>query len=144
MTNSDDPLADVFVANVMTEPVETIATDAPAATAAERLLESDIGSILAGAESLPPDGILTESDFVRLAAEARDPTATTVAECMSSPVITVGPSDPIGAAAGKMEDRNVKKLPVVEPETEGLVGIVTTTDVARYVPIHEFHPEETG
>ncbi|OYR50262.1 hypothetical protein DJ73_16410 [Halorubrum sp. Ea1] len=143
MMDSDDPLADVFVANVMTEPVETIDPEASAATAAERLIESDIGSILAGAESLPPDGILTESDFVRLAAEGRDPTATTVEECMSSPVITVRPSDSIGEAAGTMADRNVKKLPVAEPQTDGLVGIVTTTDVARYVPIHEFHPEET-
>ena len=143
MSDIDDPLADVFVANVMTEPIETIATDASAATAAERLIESDIGSILAGAESPPPDGILTESDFVGLAAERRDPTATTVAECMSAPVITVRPSDPIGEAARTMADRNVKKLPVVEPETERAVGIVTTTDVARYVPVHEFHPEET-
>lgn len=141
---SDDPLADVFVANVMTEPVETIAPDASAAAAARRLLGSDIGSVLAGAESLPPDGILTESDFVRLAAEGRDPTATTVGECMNSPVITATPSDSIGDAARTMADRNVKKLPVVEPETDGLVGIVTTTDVARYVPVHEFHPEETG
>ncbi|WP_379791835.1 cyclic nucleotide-binding/CBS domain-containing protein [Halorubrum rutilum] len=142
--DSDDPLADVFVANVMTEPVETIDPGASAATAARRLVESDIGSILAGAESLPPDGILTESDFVALAAEGRDPTTTTVEEWMSSPVITVSPSDSIGAAARTMADRNVKKLPVVEPETAGLVGIVTTTDVARYVPVHEFHPEETG
>ena len=138
----DDPLADVFVANVMTEPVETIDPGASAATAARRLIESDIGSVLAGAET-PPDGILTESDFVRLAAEARDPAATTVEECMSSPVITANPSDSIGDAARTMADRNVKKLPVVEPETERLAGVVTTTDVARYVPVHEFHPEET-
>ncbi len=139
----DDPLADVFVANVMTEPVETIDPGTSAATAAERLIESDIGSVLAGAETPPPDGILTESDFVRLAAEARDPATTTVEECMSSPVITANPSDSIGDAARRMADRNVKKLPVVEPETERLAGVVTTTDVARYVPVHEFHPEET-
>jgi CBS domain-containing protein len=139
----DDPLADVFVAHLMSEPVETVPTDASAATAAERLIESDIGSLLAGVESLPPDGILTESDFVGLAAEARDPAATTVAECMSSPVVTVTPSDSIGDAARTMAERNVKKLPAVEPETERLAGIVTTTDVAKYVPVHEFHPAET-
>jgi CBS domain-containing protein len=144
MTKTSDQLADVFVANVMTEPVETIAPNASAATAARRLIEADIGSLLVGAESLPPDGILTESDFVRLAAEERHPATTSVEECMSSPVITVGPSDSIGAAARTMADHNVKKLPVVEPETGALVGIVTTTDVAKYVPIHEFHPDETG
>jgi CBS-domain-containing membrane protein len=42
-----------------------------------------------------------------------------------------------------MAEHTVKMLPVVEPETEQLAGIVTTTDVAKYVPVHEFHPAET-
>ena len=139
---SDSPLRDVFVANVMTGSVETITADASAAAAARQLFESDIGSLLVGVESPPPDGIITESDFVELAADGRDPKSTTVAECMSSPVVTVAPDASISEAATKMDEHTVKKLPVVEEQTGTLSGIITTTDMAKYVPVHEFHPDD--
>lgn len=141
MVDRDTPLRDVFVANVMTGSVETIAADASATAAARRLIDSDIGSLLVGVESMPPDGIITETDFVDLAAMGRDPASTTVDECMSSPVETIDPSASIGRAAALMAEHNVKKLPVVEERTDTLSGIVTTTDMAKYVPVHEFHPE---
>jgi CBS domain-containing protein len=142
MIDRERQLGDVYVTNVMTTSVATIGTDASAIAAAERLHESDIGSLLVDADPSPPAGIVTESDFVELVATGREPTATTVGECMSAPVVTVAPSASVGAAAETMAEHDVKKLPVLADEGDELLGIVTTTDVATYVPVYEFHPED--
>jgi acetoin utilization protein AcuB len=46
---------------------------------------------------------------------------------MSTPVHTIGPDEPVEAAARVMLSRRISALPVVDPEF-GLVGIITTTD----------------
>ena len=51
----------------------------------------------------------------------------TVREVMKSPVLSVGPSDPIEKAALIMEESKVSGLPVVEDES--VVGIITITDM---------------
>jgi acetoin utilization protein AcuB len=53
----------------------------------------------------------------------------TVKDVMKTPVITVGPSDPIERAALLMEEHRISGLPVVEDER--LVGIFTITDLLR-------------
>jgi signal-transduction protein with cAMP-binding, CBS, and nucleotidyltransferase domain len=142
MTGVETSIQDVFVSNVMNETIRTVSADAPATDAARRLFEADIGSLLVGADAAPPTGIVTESDFVELVATGRDPATTTVAQCMSSPVVTVSTTRPLAEAAALMADENVKKLPVVAEETDEIAGIITTTDIAKYVPVHEFHPDE--
>lgn len=142
---SDDEIPsirDIFIGNVMSETAQTIPADAPAAEAADRLFESGIGSLLVGNGSTPPEGIITETDFVELAARARDPETTTVEECMSSPVITASTETNLEAAARRMSEENIKKLPVVTEEKNRVEGVITTTDIAKYLPVHEFHPEE--
>ncbi len=141
MAGSETAIQDVFVSSVMSQRVESVPPTLPATAAAQRLFDSDIGSLLVDAESGPPAGIVTETDFVELVANERDP-ATTVAECMSSPVVTTSPSAKLEAAAEKMADENVKKLPVVQDGPDEIVGIITTTDIAKYLPVHEFHPED--
>jgi CBS domain-containing protein len=143
MTDDELPsVRDTFVGNVMSETVQTVPADASAAEAAGRLFESDIGSLLVGNGSAPPEGIITETDFVELTARARDPETTTVKRCMSSPVITVSIRTRLAEAARRMNEEKIKKLPVVTEETNRVEGIVTTTDIAKYLPVHEFHPEE--
>ncbi|WP_295720481.1 CBS domain-containing protein [uncultured Halovibrio sp.] len=82
------------------------------------------------------------TDFVELAARERDPATVTVDDCMSAPVVTVSSTTTLGEAAELMRDENVKKLPVTGADGDGVVGLVTTTDIAKYLPVHEFHPEE--
>lgn len=142
MTEREIPsIRDVCVGNVMTEAVETIGADRTASAAASRLFESDIGSLLVGVESGTPDGIITESDFVELAAREQEPTTVTVADCMSAPVVTAATDQTLGDVATLMTEENIKKVPILD-ETEGPVaGMVTTTDIATYLPVREFHPE---
>jgi CBS domain-containing protein len=55
-------------------------------------------------------------------------TAVTAAELMTAPAVVIVPSAPVATAAKIMQDRLVKRLPVVD--SDGcLVGIVTRSDV---------------
>jgi CBS domain-containing protein len=50
---------------------------------------------------------------------------------VTAPVVTVGSTDSIDAAAALMRDRSVRRLPVVD--AGDLVGVVTTTTLAHSV-----------
>ena len=54
----------------------------------------------------------------------------TAAELMTAPAVTAGAEEPIAAAARRMYDRNVKRLPVVD-RGGALVGIVTRADLLK-------------
>jgi signal-transduction protein with cAMP-binding, CBS, and nucleotidyltransferase domain len=126
------PEQDSRVEELMTAPVETTSPRTPMASAARTLDAAGIGSLVVGDD--PIEGIVTETDVVAAVAAERDP-ETPVAELMSDPVVTVGPSETLRTAAERMGTNAVKKLPVVE---EGAaVGILTTTDLAFHLPEYE-------
>jgi CBS domain-containing protein len=106
-------------------------------SAAAKMAERNIGSIVIVQEG-KPIGIVTERDFVRrVAAFGKDSRTLTVADIMSTPLVTVGPECDINSAAKIMTDNNIKRLPVVEGER--LVGIITSFDIAK-VMAEEAHP----
>jgi CBS domain-containing protein len=55
-------------------------------------------------------------------------TGVIAAELMTSPVITIGPDEPVSHAARLMFNFRVKRLPVISPDGT-LIGIVTRSDV---------------
>jgi CBS domain-containing protein len=57
-----------------------------------------------------------------------------VKEVMSEPVITISPDTSIKEAARRMMESKIGCLPVVE--NDQLVGLVTETDILRYVAEH--------
>lgn len=52
-------------------------------------------------------------------------------EIMSAPVITIAPGASLGEAARLMHRRAVKRLPVVDPASGQIVGIVSRTDLLK-------------
>ncbi len=72
-------------------------------------------------------GILSTTDIGRLGATVPELMARPVADFMSPDPLTVGPDEPIEAAAGQMGLRKVNCLLVVAAGQ--LVGIVTTYDL---------------
>ena len=54
---------------------------------------------------------------------------TTVAEVMSSPLITIGADVPIWDLAQKMKSNSIHKIPV--RRKDNLIGIVTATDIVK-------------
>ncbi|GGN91549.1 MULTISPECIES: CBS domain-containing protein [Haloarcula] len=125
------------VREVMQSPARTIDPDKSVVEAARRLRDEGIGSLVVERDG-DCVGIITESDVVAVTAEEGDTRALTVGDVMATALVTIGPDADIEAAVERLRTHGVKKLPVVEDGE--LVGIVTTTDISRYVP-HLAHPK---
>lgn len=125
------------VEDYMTKEVVFVNLTESLQSAAAKMAERDIGSIVIVQEG-KPIGIVTERDFVRrVAVLGKNPRALTVTDIMSTPLVTVGQECDINTAAKIMTDNNIKRLPVVEGER--LVGILTSFDIAKVVA-EEAHP----
>jgi len=113
-------MIDVPVSAVTTESAPIVPPDTTAVEAARRLRRADVHAVVvhdAGAVA----GIVTESDIVAVVAEGGENPP--VESFMSSPVVTVAPSTPVGLAADRMRDAGVTCLPVVEGDGEGPVSL---------------------
>lgn len=119
------------VRGAMSTRVAAIDAGAPVAWAAERLAEQDVGvlAICRGGNRL--SGVITDRDIVvRVIAQGLDPDALTVGECGSAEPATASPNDTLDQVAQRMEDQQVRRLPVTEAGR--LVGIVSHTDLAAH------------
>jgi CBS domain-containing protein len=121
---------DTPVSGIMTSPVLTVDGEMTVVEAARTLREKHVGSLVVGEEIV--DGIVTEADIVAAVGGEADLESTTVAEIMSDPVVTIRPDESVRVAGERMGHNGVKKLPVTEDGEP--VGIVTTTDLAHFVP----------
>jgi len=120
---------DTPIREIMTSPVLTVGGDTTVVEAARMLREKHVGSLVVGDEIV--DGIVTEADIVAAVGEELD-LSSTVAEVMSDPVVTIRPNESVRVAGERMGHNGVKKLPVTEDGEP--VGVVTTTDLAHFVP----------
>jgi CBS domain-containing protein len=125
-------MEDIFVGRLMSAPVETVTPETRLDEAAAQLLEHNIGSVVVVDAAGHLEGILTATDFVRLAADDAVASDARVEEYMSTDVVTATANDPITSVADTMIDNRFHHVPVVD-ETEGVVGIITTTDLTAYV-----------
>ena len=117
------------VSDVMTRDVQTIRPDQTAREAANFMLSADAGSIpVTEGERLI--GMITDRDIaVRGVAKGSGPD-TPVRELMTNEVVSVRPDDDCVAAASRMSEAQVRRLPVVD-EQERLCGIVSLGDLSR-------------
>jgi CBS-domain-containing membrane protein len=53
-------------------------------------------------------------------------------DCMVSPVVTISSDESVVSAGKQMREHSVRRMPVLDDGE--LVGIVTTTDLAHYLP----------
>jgi CBS domain-containing protein len=76
-----------------------------------------------------PSGIVTDRDLVvRVLAEGRDPTTSTLGDFVTYDPITVSENDGIETVVAQMRRHGVRRLPVIDDD--GLaVGIVTADDL---------------
>ncbi len=81
-------------------------------------------------------GIITERDLVqKIVATGKSPVKTRVSKIMSTPVITVDPGTKISDAAKLMVRNRIRRLPVIRGAK--VVGMLTATDFARYMRLHD-------
>jgi CBS domain-containing protein len=123
---------DIFVGRLMSSPVQTVTRTTPIQEAADLMLSHGIGSVVVVDEVGHLDGILTATDFVTLAADGQPAEETEVSEYMTRDVVTATANDLITDVAETMLDRGFHHVPVVD-DTEGVVGIITTTDFTAYL-----------
>ena len=117
------------VRDVMTQNPTSCNPSASVVDAAKVMASEDVGSVPVVKDGRLV-GVVTDRDIVvRVLAEGRDPTSTTVGEVASSNLETVSPDDDLNTALRKMASSKVRRLPVVDGDE--LVGIVAQADVAR-------------
>jgi signal-transduction protein with cAMP-binding, CBS, and nucleotidyltransferase domain len=84
-------------------------------------------------ESKKVVGILTERDIVKSIAKGVPPDGITAGSLMSSPILSIRNDQPIEEAALLMIRNKVRHLLVEDPAHQRVIGIITTTDLARYL-----------
>ena len=120
----------------MSPSVRTVGPETLVEDAAQLMLENGIGSVVVTDDDNRPEGILTTTDFVRIVAERKPKDQTPVSKYMSEDLITVTAQDGIRDAADVMVEHGFHHLPVVDEE-EGVIGMVTTSDLASYLSREE-------
>ncbi len=117
------------VKDVMVKEIITVNPTTKIRDAVELMNKNQIGCLVVTRKGKPV-GIITERDVLKkIVCRCKNPEQTRVSEIMSKPLI-VGRVDMDWLEAVKlMLDRNIKKLPILDDE--GLVGLVTLTDIAR-------------
>jgi CBS domain-containing protein len=118
------------IRDLMTANPCSIDADKPVAYAAQMMRDEDVGlaPIVEGDKLI---GTVTDRDIaVRVVAEGKDPSQTTVREIASTNLVTIDPQQELDEALRLMAKHQVRRLPVVE-EDGRLIGVVAQADVAR-------------
>ena len=119
------------IRDIMEKNVITIEKDKTAQDAAEIIAEKDISFLVVMNDGLP-EGVLSESDFVRkIAVEGKKSGDVPISEIMSYKFRSVGPTTTIEDAIQKMLNNNIRRLLILE--NDKLVGVITQTDLASYL-----------
>jgi CBS domain-containing protein len=123
------------VADIMTSDPQHCPPETSLRDLAAMMAEQDCGVIPvtepAGASSRLA-GVVTDRDIVvRAIAAGRDPAEMTAGDCMTSPAATVAPESSLEDAIRLMEQKRVRRLPVVD-DAGSLRGIVSQADIARH------------
>jgi len=123
------------VEDVMVKELITIDVSASALEAAEIMNMYDIGCLIVMEEGRPV-GIVTERDMLkRVLLQQKDPSKTGVMDFMSRPLLVSTPKAEIRDAVRIMNERRIKRLPVVEGGN--LLGLVSLTDIVRSLAYFE-------
>jgi CBS domain-containing protein len=119
------------IRDLMTESPRTVSSDVTVVEAARVMRDDDFGLVpVVDGDRLV--GTVTDRDIaIRVVAEERDPSSTTVREIASADLVTIDPEQELGEALRLMAQHQIRRLPVVE-EDGRLVGIVAQADVARH------------
>jgi CBS domain-containing protein len=112
----------------MTSDVVTASSAMTLRDVAAMMRDSDVGALpIVDAGRLA--GIVTDRDIVvRAVADGKD-AETPVGDIISGELFTVGPDDFVFEAARLMGDKQVRRIPVVNPDGS-LAGIIAMADVA--------------
>jgi CBS domain-containing protein len=109
--------------------VQTVSAESSLADVVHQLVENNIGSLLVmDGDRLA--GIITERDILRACAnDSRPLEEITVAERMTTKIVTASPSEDVNSVMGILTANRIRHLPIVEDSR--LVGIISIGDVVK-------------
>jgi CBS domain-containing protein len=117
---------------IMTSPVETVASDASLAEAARKMLALGIG-LLPVSKAQKIVGIVSDRDItIRAVAKGLDPERTEVQEIMTREVFSCQAGSDVMDACTRMEEKQVRRLLVMDA-ANAPIGIVSLGDIALHL-----------
>ena len=118
------------VQDVMTRDVQSISPDDSVRRAAQLMDEFNVGSIpVCDGDRLV--GMITDRDItVRSTAVGQPPETTRVGDVMSTDVRTCFTTQTVDEVLGQMGDVQIRRVPVIDQQSQALVGIVSLGDMA--------------
>jgi len=122
------------VKDVMTPDPACCTPDSTLQRVAEMMVENDCGEIpvVENIASMTPIGVITDRDITcRAVAKGLNPLTMTASDCMTQPCITVTPDTPLVECSNIMEEKQIRRLPVVD-ESGACCGIVAVADIAKH------------
>lgn len=143
-------ISKISVSDVMTKNVVTVKKEADLHEVARLLSENKISGLPVVDERNHVIGILTEADILSMAGLKRQHTFKDIlrhvlgeplperksgnkaGDVMTSPAITTKPETDIREVARILDERRIKRLPVVDDEDK-LVGIISRADIVRVI-----------
>lgn len=123
------------VEEIMTRDPACCMPDTKLHEVAQLMADRDVGQIpVVDSISRKPVGVVTDRDItVRAVARGRNPLDLTVRDVMSSPAVTTTPDARLEDAARTLEDRRVRRMPVVAKDGS-CCGMISQADIAQHAP----------
>ncbi len=100
---------------------------------AKKMFAENISSVAITDDDGEIIGILTERDMMKVIANELPPSGMSAMNLMSFPTVTVKRKAPIEEAAKIMATKKIRHLIVEDTYGKDVVGIITSTDLARYL-----------
>jgi CBS domain-containing protein len=122
----------MYVKDIMTENPACCTKDTGLQEAARMMKDNDCGCIpvVTDTDTKKPVGVITDRDIaLRAVAEGKNPLDLTVADAMTSNVETVKPNTSIEDCCNLMEDRQIRRVVVVD-DSGACCGIIAQADIA--------------
>ena len=127
----------------MTRSVKTETEDQNIQAVCKTMNENNIGSIVVVTlhdKDQKPVGIITERDIVRTIGQLNPSLLhMPIRELMSKPLITLPPNGTIKDALQTMQQKNIRRIPIVDRAT--MQGIITDKDVFRAILNNRISPD---
>lgn len=128
MTDSEK----ITIVDVMTKSVISVDSAMTVNEAAKMMEDAKVGCIVV-MDNNQPVGIVTDRDFaVKITAHAY-PISTPIKQIMSSPIISISPTESIQNASDSMYVNKVRKLPVIDHHD--VIGMITATDIVNLLAV---------
>src|SRR5215218_4193987 len=133
MGYKNNTVDDTLVEDYMTITTVTMNFKNSVLDIAKKMLDENISSIPITDDEGGIIGILTERDIIKIIANELPPGGISAMSLMSFPTVKIKKNAPIEEAAKIMATKKLRHLIVEDTYGNDVVGIITVTDLARYL-----------